>query len=441
MTFHKIFLFLIVIFSTLTSCSSKTDNAKKPNILIVLIDDCSVDELGCYGNKEYQTPAIDKLADNGARFETCWATPLCSPSRSLLMTGRYGFRTGWYANSMKKDIPLPKENLIFSQLAKQVGYRTAIAGKWQLPGLPPEYGFDQYCLWAYKSLLPEGVVHEGVETLDSTKYNYLKPARYWHPSILINGNYLNTNINDYGPDIQTDFLIDFMTQKSDSAFLAYYSMVLTHDPFYPTPQTIQSDDEKFGDSNQKRNFKANMEYADICIDKIMNALEKNGLSENTFIMITADNGTLGRGKGMVTENGVREPMVIYWPGKIEKQGVKNELIDFSDIFPTIADVAGAKIPDDYIHDGTSFIPLLTGGDYQEREFIFSYLDTRRLVRDKRWLLDGNNNFYDCKDNRNPRDYAYYKNVTNEKSSEVLEAQNRFKEYLKDKPAPARHTPH
>ena len=137
---RTLILILIAALAFFYSCGNTGNPEAAPNILLVLVDDCSADELSCYGNTNHSTPVLDKLAADGARFETCWATPLCSPSRSLIMTGRYGFRTGWYANRMKKNLPLPVENLIFSQPLKEAGYRTAVAGKWQLPGLPPEYG-------------------------------------------------------------------------------------------------------------------------------------------------------------------------------------------------------------------------------------------------------------------------------------------------------------
>ena len=429
---------VLIILSTLViGCYAEEQGIEQPNILLVLIDDCSADELACYGNKQHKTPRLDNLAEDGVRFETCWATPLCSPSRALIMTGRYGFRTGWYANNMKKNIPLPDENIIFAQLLQEAGYRTAVAGKWQLPGDPPAYGFDESNLWAYRSMLPEGVNHPGIETTDSSKYNFMKPARFWYPSILRNGEYLPTTIDDYGPDVHTDFLIDFMTRESEKPFLAYYPMVLTHDPFFPTPVTVRSNEEKSGASDMDRNFKANVEYMDRCIGRMLDALDKNGLRKNTVVIVTADNGTLRRGKGAAKEIGVWEPLIVHWPGKIKDLGVKPELIDFSDIFPTLADIAGITVPEDYYQDGRSFLPLLLGHTYVEREFVFSYLDTRRLVRDKRWLLEGDGRFFDCGENRNPRGYREYIDVTQSNDPEVLNAKKRFMKFLEDKPAPVK----
>ncbi len=226
-----------------------------------------------------------------------------------------------------------------------------------------------------------------------------------------------------------------MTRKSDQPFLAYYPMVLTHDPFFPSPVTVQSDQEKFGASDQDRNFKANVEYMDLCLGRILDALKEAGELENTAVIVTADNGTLRRGKGAAKEIGVREPLIVYWPGIIEDQGVKRELIDFSDIFPTLLDMAGVSMPDDYVHDGRSFLPLLKNESYVEREYIFSYLDTRRLVRDRRWLMEGDGRFFDCGENRNPRGYNEYQDVSHSDDPEVVAAKKRFQDYLKDKPAP------
>jgi arylsulfatase A-like enzyme len=180
---------------------------------------------------------------------------------------------------------------------------------------------------------------------------------------------------------------------------------------------------------------------DHVIGKILDALEEKGLRENTAIIITADNGTCcGRGKGQAKEIGCWEPLFVHWPGYVENQGVKSELIDFSDIFPTLADIAGAKIPEDYIHDGRSFLPLLMGEPYEEREFIFSFLDEKRLVRDRRWLLEGDGRFFDCGENRNPRGYKEYREVTGSDDPEVLKAKARFEKFLEDKPAPVDKVP-
>jgi arylsulfatase A len=334
---------------------------------------------------------------------------------------------------MRKGTPLTKENICFAQLLQKVGYRTAVAGKWQLPGLPPEYGFDHWSLWVANTPLPEGVEHKGAESTNPKHYNYMWPPRYWYPGIIQNGEYLPTTIDDYGPDIHSQFLIDFMLKDSGKPFFAYYPMVLTHDPFFATPDTIEPDDAKATYSDQEVNFKSNVEYVDKTISKMLTQLEENELLNNTAVIITGDNGTLGRGKGRTQEIGVWEPLIVSWPSQISNGGVRRELVDFSDIFPTLMDMAKASIPSDYVYDGRSFLPLLQGGSYNEREYIFSYKDDRQLVRDKRWLMEGDGRFFDCGENRNPRGYKLYREVSNSTEPEILEAKRRFEVYLSDKP--------
>ena len=141
-----------------------------PNIILVLADDIGAKELGCYGNTQHKTPNLDRLAAEGVRFETCYAMPLCTPTRVALMTGQYGFRTGYFHMSGQPLTPKPAtreyaigDKFTHADLLKQRGYATAMAGKWQLTGKIPnlihDCGFDSYRMWAYAHNLPEGVEH------------------------------------------------------------------------------------------------------------------------------------------------------------------------------------------------------------------------------------------------------------------------------------------
>jgi len=397
---------------------------KKLNFIVIMADDCSAGEIGCYGNKSHRTPNLDALARSGVMFRTGWCTPLCSPTRAEIMTGRYGFRTRWYHNNMKVPEPLSKNNKIFAQILKQAGYATAIAGKWQLFGTQKEYGFDESCIWAYENYLPKGVVHTGAYEQPG------KPARYWHPCILKNGEYLPTSPDDYGPDIFTDFLIDFMKRHADGSFLLYYPMCLTHGPHYPTPDSLTAEKDKM--RNSRDNFKADVEYMDKLVGRIVKALDELGLRDNTVLFFTTDNGTGGRGKGQAKEIGCRVPMIVNCPGLVKPIGPCDELVDLSDVLPTLMDFAGVRLPAEYVVDGRSCAPLLLGKSYEPREWIFSYLADKRMLRDKRWLLEGDGRFYDCGDSR---DGTGYKDVTNSDDPEVVAARKRFAEILIDKPAP------
>ncbi|MBN2307385.1 MAG: sulfatase-like hydrolase/transferase, partial [Candidatus Hydrogenedentes bacterium] len=172
-------------------CIRRANGARRrPNLIVLMGDDCSARELGCYGHPEHQTPHLDALAADGVMFETCWCTPLCSPTRAEMMTGRYGFRTRWFHNNMKAPEPLSENNLVFSRMLKEAGYATGVSGKWQLFGMPPEYDFDEWFIWAYEDYLPEGVKHTGAYEHPG------KPERYWHPCILRNGELVPTKPED-----------------------------------------------------------------------------------------------------------------------------------------------------------------------------------------------------------------------------------------------------
>src|SRR5690242_13360658 len=187
---------------------SPSPGPQPPNFIIILIDEFGFADLGCYGNTDNKTPNIDRIAAEGTRFELCYATPNCTPSRVMLLTGQYGFRTGWFNLIGRPYSPRPDSpdfnlgnKLTFAKLLKSRGYTTALSGKWQLPGELPdlirESGFDEYRMWAYRHNLPPGA-----NCTDVTKArNPDKTSRYWQPCIVENAKFVPTGPNDYGPDL------------------------------------------------------------------------------------------------------------------------------------------------------------------------------------------------------------------------------------------------
>lgn len=150
-------------------------------------------------------------------------------------------------------------------------------------------------------------------------------------------------------------------------------------------------------------------------------------------MFTCDNGTAGYGKGRVEqEKGARVPLIVNCPGLVRGLGPTDELVQFADILPTLADLANADFPEGYVLDGRSFAPLLRGDEYRGRDWIFSYYATHRMLRDRRWLLDGRGRLYDCGDGR---DETGYEDVTESQAPEVAEAKGRFERILADLPGP------
>ncbi|OHB66624.1 MAG: hypothetical protein A2V70_00795 [Planctomycetes bacterium RBG_13_63_9] len=418
-----------------------TSKPRPPNLILIMADDMGAKELSCYGNTEHHTPNLDGLARTGVQFTTCFSTPICHPTRFEIMTGQYGCHNKVYHFAGMPGGPRPdapeeqiENHVTFAQVLRAQRYATALAGKWQLSGKVPmlvvECGFDEYLMWAYRHNLPKGVEHTG-----GWEGQGKKTSRYWHPSLLRNGAYLPTGPDDYGPDMFAEFVIDFAARHRDRPFFVYYPMALTHAPYYSTPQSKPSEAEKFRHSRAK--FKENVEYADRLVGRIVEALEKLGLRRNTVVIFTGDNGTGGQGKGRPTELGARVPMIVNCPGIVEPIGLSAELVDHSDVLPTLADLAGAKAPEDRPIDGHSFAPLLRGEDFTPREWIFSSIGRWRILRTKRWLLEANSadqfgRLYDCGDSRNA---VGYKEVTESTDPEVVAVKKRFLQILADKPAP------
>ncbi len=380
-----------------TLSAARRASGKKPtNVLLFMADDLGAECLSCYGSTSYKTPNLDALAASGMRFTHCHSTPLCSPSRVQIMTGRYPFRTGW--PHMINDRPNeqryldPKEQT-FGHVLGRADYKTALAGKWQLahfderPHHVRECGFEDYCCWMWR-------------------YKGKKTTRYWNPHVWQDGKQRDDVADRYGPDVYCQHLIDFIKRNRDRPWLAYYPMTLVHGPFLPTP------DDRSGTRIAKRrerdqhNFAAMVAYMDKIVGQMVKTLDKLGLRENTLILFTGDNGTPGKitsklgdrkipgGKGKMSEAGTRVPLIANWKGTTPTGRVCDDLIDFSDFMPTLTEVAGAEPPKGVTIDGRSFAPQLHGRPGNPREWIYIRLRDKRCVKDRRWKLYGDGTLVD-----------------------------------------------
>ncbi len=427
---------------TYRAYAQESGTKRPPNFLVIMADDIGAKELGCYGHPAHRTPHLDALAQSGVQFQTCYATPICHPTRLMVMTGQYGCHNGVYNFPNRRGGPDPDDpvedmthHVNFAQLLKQQGYATALAGKWQLsgevPGLIHECGFDEYLIWAYKHNLPAGVEHTGA--WEGKKDG--RTARYWHPSLMKNGEYVPTKPEDYGPDLHADFLIDYMRRNRQRPFLAYFPMCLTHGPHLRTPDTKALEDPKY--DRPPLVYQGVVEYMDKIVGRLVAALDELGLRESTVVLFTGDNGTGGDGKGDPTELGARVPMIVNGPGVVKARGATGELTDLSDVLPTLCDFAGAPLPADRPIDGHSLEPFVCGDTGLTRVWIFIYIGDRRILRTQRWLLEDNSplhygRLYDCGDSRNG---SGYREVTESEDIEVLAIKERFNALLEQLPAP------
>ena len=426
---------------TIIVCVPVLAEDRPPNFVVILADDLGAGELGCYGNAEHRTPNLDRLASEGVKFETAFACTVCHPTRFEIMTGQYGHHNGVHNFAGSRGGPDVggegpdniASHLTFAQVLKPRGYATALAGKWQLSGEPPtlitECGFDEYCTWGYRQYYSREDGRRAEEAGQDFR------SRYWGPSIIENGRWRPTTIDDYGPDIFDDFVIDFVQRHKDEPFFVYYPMCLTHGPWVSTPDTTASEADRTVKS--QGNFAANVEYMDKQVGRIAAALREAGVADNTVILFTGDNGTGFRGKSEAIELGARVPLIAHGPGIVRKRGSTLELADLSDVMPTLAEMAGADLPANVPIDGHSLARFLTGESEATREWIYAYQADRRVLRTKRWLLEDNSplhygRLFDCGGNR---DGVGYRDVTDSMDAETLAAKKYFDELIAKLPVP------
>ena len=337
-----------------------------------MADDIGFEALSVNGSLSYSTPFLDTLASNGINFTKALSQPLCTPSRVKLMTGKYNYRNYehfTYLNSNQKT---------FGNLFKENGYKTAVVGKWQLNGLqidevekkialdnerPYKFGFDEYSLWQLTKLRAEG-------------------ERFANPLIEQNGTVLERDINAYGPDIVSDYAINFIRKNKDQPFFIYYPMLLVHDPFVPTPDSPEWNSLETRSKSNRKFFKDMVAYMDKIVGKIITELKTQGVYENTLIIFIGDNGTSSRlitntdkgqirgAKGNTITHGIHVPMIASWPSRIKNSREYSGLINFIDFYATFSDILG--VIDD--SDGASMMDIFIDEKIKNRETASIYYD-------------------------------------------------------------------
>ena len=363
-----LYLLLVCAFA---SCAKKE---LKPNIILIMADDMGYECLSINGATEYSTPNLDNMGTTGMRFTNVYSQPLCTPSRVKIMTGKYNYRNYeyfGYLNSNQKT---------FGNLMKEAGYKTCISGKWQLNGLsynlpghedtsrPNQFGFDEHCLWQLHRPRKDG-------------------ERYSDPLIYKNGVKVEGLRDHYGPDIFADFVCEFIDKNSNGPFFIYYPMVLVHDPFVPTPDSPEWESLNTRDEKDTEYFKDMMAYTDKIIGKIQQTLKDKGIADNTLMIFTADNGThtsittqtidgpYQGGKSFTTQRGIHVPFVVSWPDQITRYGDYDGIIDFSDFYPTLAEIVRVDISNEFV-DGTSFLSVLKGNIDDNRKATLIHYDPK-----------------------------------------------------------------
>jgi arylsulfatase A len=351
----------------------------RPNFVVILCDDLGYQDVGCFGSPLISTPNVDRMASEGMRFTDFYAAaPVCTPTRAALMTACYPLRVSLPSVlNARAAIGISARETLIPQVLKTRGYSTACIGKWHLGWqkefLPTRHGFDSFFGLPYSNDMnkPEPVpLMRGEEIIEQPAVLETLTQRY------------------------TDEAIGFITKNRSRPFFLYLAHTFPHVP-------LAASDPFRGKS--KRGL-----YGDVveCIDwstgRILSTLKELGLDDNTLVVFTSDNGPwlikgndggcalpLRGGKGQTWEGGMREPCVMRWPGRIPAGTTCAEMASVMDLGPTVARLAGARMPTDRIIDGKDIWPLMTGqkGATSPQEAFFYYrLDQLQAVRSGRWKL-------------------------------------------------------
>jgi arylsulfatase A len=398
-------IFCAVLAFLCAFCAARAD---QPNFVVIMVDDMGYECIGANGCTEYSTPVVDNLASNGLRFSNAHSTPVCTPTRTQIMSGRYGHR------NYTRFGQFVESETSFAELLREVGYATCMAGKWQLSGYDldttlDDFGFDEYALY-------------NLPLFENASYPNSGEGRFWYPDIYTNGgNRIVTVETDYGPDLYTGFVTNFIARKAgEQPFLVYYAMALTHNPFVPTPHSTFAwpaggAQEIYDTMDDPIWFKDMVEYSDYLTGRILQALDDAGVRDNTIVIFTGDNGTnikvttttthgdVVGGKNSVKKTGTHVPFIANWPSKTYSTNEITALYDHSDMLPTLVELAGAELPTDRVIDGISIAPILRGDSVTNaRDAVFcEWFGTGRtkstlrdFALDERYKYFINGEFYD-----------------------------------------------
>ncbi|MDF1861779.1 MAG: sulfatase-like hydrolase/transferase [Verrucomicrobiales bacterium] len=394
-----------------------TFSAERPNVVLILMDDFGRELIGALGGESYATPNIDALARDGMTFEICYATPMCSPTRNLLLSGKYNFRnyTAW------GEYRFNDEPTIANTLS-DAGYSTGVAGKWHLGGWeeepfgPTRAGFQHYATFNYPEQLAEDDLGIG---------NF-----FWNTHLWQDGGRKRLG-ETYSSAAFRDFCLEFIDSRSDAdkPFFFYYPMILTHRPFVPTDLTEKSGANHRGRKGDRVHFPDMVTYVDNTVGAIRKKLKETGQADNTLLLFTADNGTdnvsdakelrsqwkgqmLKGGKYVPTELGANVPFFAVWPGTVAPGSRYSKPTDLTDLHVTLAHLAGAGKPDNL--DGHDLTPVLLGTGESTRQYAYTWgvhdYSSRKyktpitykgellhILRDERWKYQSDNTLWDLKE--------------------------------------------
>ena len=375
--YYRIAMFLTVIGTSSYHGQAQPTPALPPNIVFIFADDMGYGDLSCYGATDIKTPNIDRIADNGIKFTEFYSvSPVCSPSRYGLMTGRYPVRDGIHGGVFFPEswTGMDTTEVTMAQLLKQQGYATGIIGKWHLGHrrqyLPRQRGFDYYFGIPYS--------------------NDMEAVAYLRNNVVVDQEVdQSQNVQTY-----TQEALRFVEEHQGGPFFLYLPHSMPHVPIYASNQ--------FKDTSERGLYGDVIQEIDWSVGQIMDKLSSLGLAENTLIVVTSDNGpwltmaehggsagALRSGKQTTFEGGMRVPCVLQWPARVSGGRVVEGMYNMMDWFPTFADLTGANAPTDRPIDGEDIATILLGdGQRQGQDLAYYSVYTNEIgaFRSGDWKL-------------------------------------------------------
>lgn len=389
-TFSPIGFFALLLAIAVTATAPPqtiafTNADRTPNIVFIFADDLGYGDLGCYGQKVIRTVNIDRLADEGMKFTQFYAgSTVCAPSRNTLMTGQHTGHTRVRGNAR---VPLRPEDVTVAELLQKAGYKTGLIGKWGLgepetTGIPTKQGFDYFF----------GYLNQGHAHNYYPDYLWRKTEKVLYPDNVQLTRGVAKDKVIYSHDELMKEAHRFIARHRDNPFFLYLSVTIPHanneagrelKDGMEVPSYGEYADRDW--PNPQKGHAAMISYLDVSVGQVVKQLDQLGLDENTIIFFTSDNGPHREGgadpkffksagplRGMkrdLTEGGIRVPMIVRWPGKIQPGSVTDHICALWDFLPTATDLAGVEAPKGI--DGISFLPtLLDKPDQPDHEYLY-----------------------------------------------------------------------
>ncbi|MBI2188369.1 MAG: sulfatase-like hydrolase/transferase [Acidobacteria bacterium] len=368
------------------------DRAKRPNVVLIVTDDVGYGDFGPYGVTDIRTPNVDRLAREGVKLTDFYAAPVCTPTRAMLMTGRYQQRVGLEValpSAGPRDRGLLPTGRSLPQLLKKNGYATGLVGKWHLGWKPEfgpnEHGFDYF--FGFKSGAIDFYTHEAASGLDDLFENTTP-----------------VTVDGYMTDLITARAVRFIEQHASEPFFLDVAYNAAHWPFQPPDRHSEARAVAFEGpldtpTRTRKDYAAMLERADAGVGQILQALAKLGLERNTLVIFTNDNGgewlsrntPLSNRKGTLWEGGIRVPAIFRWPGRLPAGRTSGRPGIFMDITASILAATNTPVPPEARLEGMNLIPILSGQAAPVERTLFWRTQTQKAVRRGDWklLVQGN----------------------------------------------------